>query len=58
MTPSVSRYHGDGGSNNDLTVRKYVYDTICSHKLGLDHSNANCSKICNLFVCLHQNVGN
>jgi len=38
MTPCMSLYHGDGGSNNDLTSRKYVMYTIVHTKWGLDHS--------------------
>ena len=29
----MSLYHGDGGRNNDLSDRKYVYNTS-SHKNG------------------------
>jgi len=29
----MSLYHGDGGNDNDLTARKYVYNTIVHTQL-------------------------
>jgi len=34
MTPYMRPYHGDGGSNNDLTACKYVMYTIFHTKIG------------------------
>ena len=35
MTPCMSPYHGDGGSNNDFADRKFVNNTIFHTKLGV-----------------------
>ena len=34
MTPCMSLCPGDGGSNNDFTVRKYVFHTSFHTKMG------------------------